>query len=166
MARVYVGVGSNVEPAANVRAALDELEQRFGPLRVSTVYRTAPVGMDGQDFYNLAVGFDTDLAPATLVRTLHAIEATRGRRRARGRLVSRPLDLDLLLYDDLIRHDEEVDVPREDILEHAFVLCPLAEIAGERRHPETGCSIAALWAGFDGDRGDLRPVALGRDPQP
>ena len=66
MARVYLSLGSNQEPHRYLRAALDELRARFGSLDVSPAYRSAAVGFDGADFINLAVGLDTELAPAAL----------------------------------------------------------------------------------------------------
>lgn len=150
MARVYVSIGSNIDPAANVRSCLDCLEREFGALTVSSTYRSAPVGFDGDDFYNLVVGFDTVLEPRALVTRLKAIEDRHGRRRAgRPRFSSRSLDLDLLLYDALILRDGGLELPSDEITRYAFVLQPLAEIAGSRRHPLLSKSYATLWRDFD-----------------
>lgn len=163
MAAVWVGIGSNIGREVNVASGLAALEREFGALRVSPIYRAAAVGMAGDEFYNLVAGFRTELAPADLVGVLHRIEAEHGRRRdpAAGRCLSRTLDIDLLLYDDLVRHDEAVDVPRADILRYAFVLRPLADVAGAERHPETGATFAELWAAFDRSGDDLEPVGPG-----
>lgn len=160
MASVWVGIGSNIGREANVASGLAALEREFGALRVSPIYRAAAVGMDGAEFYNLVAGFSTDLPPTDLVAVLHRIEAEHGRRREPGtsRYLARTLDIDLLLYDDLVCHDGVIDVPRGDILRHAFVLRPLADVAGDARHPETGATYAELWAAFDRTGDDLRPV--------
>ncbi|MDX1604662.1 MAG: 2-amino-4-hydroxy-6-hydroxymethyldihydropteridine diphosphokinase [Candidatus Competibacterales bacterium] len=160
MARAYVSVGSNVEPEHNVRRCLDTLERRFGALQISPVYRNPPVGFEGEDFYNLAVGFDTALAPALLAGQLKAIEQAQGRRRQGvAAFAPRTLDLDLLLYDQRIsRHPR---LPHPDILRYAFVLQPLAEIAGDRRHPRLGTTLARLWEEFSANEsGPLRAVSL------
>jgi 2-amino-4-hydroxy-6-hydroxymethyldihydropteridine diphosphokinase len=159
MARVYVSIGSNIDPAANVRSCLACLEREFSTLSVSSTYRSAPVGFEGDDFYNLAVGFDTDLEPRPLVARLKAIEDHHGRRRAgRPRFSARTLDLDLLLYDDLILRDGALELPSDEITRYAFVLQPLAEIAGRRRHPLLGETYDALWRAFAADQQPLRAV--------
>jgi 2-amino-4-hydroxy-6-hydroxymethyldihydropteridine diphosphokinase len=151
MARVYLSLGSNQEPHRYLRAALDELRARFGALDVSPAYRSAAVGFDGPDFINLAVGLDTDLSPEALNDWLHALEDRHGRRRDVPRYADRTLDLDIVLYDDLVTQGAgHLDIPRKE-LKHAFVLKPLADIAPALRHPVSGRSMAQLWAEFPAD---------------
>lgn len=160
MAWVCVGIGSNIEPERHIRIGLAELRRRFGPLIVSTVYANAAVGFAGADFLNLAVRFDTDLPVRTVAAELRDIEATHQPRGEGSKFAPRALDLDLLLYADLVLHENGVQVPRDEITRYAFVLRPLAEVAGDRRHPLLGATFAELWAGFDQSRETLRPVML------
>lgn len=162
MARVYVSVGTNIDRERNVRAALDALEAHYGSVQCSTIYETAAVGFDGDDFYNFVVGFDTGESPAEVAARLRAIEDANGRVRTGPRFSSRTLDLDLLLYDDLVLEEGRLQIPRDEIVHQAFVLAPLAEIAGERRHPLLGASFAQLWADFPKADLALRPVRLPR----
>ena len=151
MARVYLSLGSNLEPHRYLRAALDELHDRFGELAVSPAYRSKSVGFDGADFINLAVGLDTELSPEALNHWLHALEDRHGRRRDVPRFSDRTLDVDIVLYDDLVRKGEgNLDIPRKE-LKHAFVLKPIADIAPQLVHPVNGQTMAALWAAFPAD---------------
>jgi 2-amino-4-hydroxy-6-hydroxymethyldihydropteridine diphosphokinase len=129
-------------------------------LVVSTVYQTRSVGFEGEDFYNLVAGFDTAEDVHAVAAALHEIEAAHGRSRSGGKFASRTLDIDLLLYDDLVLNENGLQLPRGEITRYAFVLGPLAEIAGGRRHPVLGKSFAELWAAFATDKSDLRPVQL------
>ena len=148
MARVYLSLGSNLEPQRHLIAALAELRARFGPLTVSPAYRTRAVGFDGADFVNLAVGLDSDLAPQALNDWLHALEDRHGRCRDVPRYSDRTLDVDIVFYDDLVTEGPgHLQIPREE-LKHAFVLRPMADIAPQLRHPMSGQSMAELWAGF------------------
>jgi 2-amino-4-hydroxy-6-hydroxymethyldihydropteridine diphosphokinase len=148
MARVYLSLGSNQEPHRYLRVALDELRTRFGKLDVSPAYRSAAVGFDGADFINLAVGMDTDLSPLALNDWLHALEDRHGRRRDVPRYADRTLDVDIVLYDDLVTQGPgHLDIPRKE-LKHAFVLKPMVDIAPELRHPVNGRTMAQLWAAF------------------
>lgn len=147
MARAWLSLGSNIEPERHLAAALDELRARFGALLVSPAYRFPAVGFEGPDFVNLAVGLDTDLGPAALDAWLHALEDRHGRRRDVPRFSSRTLDIDIVLYDELILAGPgHLELPRRELHE-AFVLKPLAAIAPEVREPRSGRSLAELLAG-------------------
>lgn len=160
MARAYISVGSNVDREVHVRAAIQALAECYGALTVSPVYETGAVGFDGEPFLNLAVGFETDAGPETLVRDLKALERAQGRTAGSNGFKPRTLDLDLLLYDDLVLQTEAFELPRDEILHHAFVLAPLADIAPDLRHPVVGRTLAELWAAFDLDGQWLRAVEL------
>jgi 2-amino-4-hydroxy-6-hydroxymethyldihydropteridine diphosphokinase len=143
--RVYLSLGSNIEPEKNLRAALAELRERFASLVVSPVYRYAAVGFDGPDFLNLAVGMDSDLDPLALNDWLHALEDRHGRCRDVPRFSSRTLDADIVLFGDrVVNGPGHLQVPRAE-LDEAFVLQPLADIAAEIRHPLSGRSMQQLW---------------------
>lgn len=160
MARVYVSIGSNIERERHVRAALAALETHYGRVQCSTIYETDAVGFEGDSFYNLVVGFDTDEKPAEVLACLRDIEDSNGRIREGARFSARTLDLDLLLYDDLILEEGRLQLPRDEITRYAFVLKPLAEIAGSLRHPLTGKTYAQLWNEFPRKDAGIRAVEL------
>ena len=164
MARVYVAVGSNIDPETNVRSALRALRAAYGPLAVSTVYESPAQGFVGDDFYNLVVGFDSAQPPAAVHAHLTRIETAHGRVRYDRGLHSRTLDLDLLAYGDLIVRTPTLTLPRPEIEQYAFVLRPLAEIAPEQKHPQTGLTYREMWTRFDGARQPLRAVELQPPP--
>lgn len=148
----------------NLRLACRELRHRFGPLRISTVYRNAAVGFEGADFLNLVLAFDTAEPPEAVVAELERLHGLAGRVRGPDPFSPRTLDLDMLLYGDEVITEHRIRVPREDIEKYAFVLGPLAELAPELRHPVTGRTMAALWAGFDQERSPIVPVAVDLAP--
>jgi 2-amino-4-hydroxy-6-hydroxymethyldihydropteridine diphosphokinase len=160
MVRVYVSIGSNIEREPNIRAAVQALRERFGTLTLSNVYENQAIGFEGDNFYNLVAAFDTDESPEGVIAILHSIEQRLGRKREPSRFCSRTIDLDLLLYSDLLREQATLRLPRREVDEYACVLRPLAELAPKARHPRSGETFAALWARFDKAAQPLTPVTL------
>jgi len=145
MARVYVSLGSNVDRENRLRQAVGLLRERFGDIEMSPVYDSVAVGFVGSNFLNLVAGFDTELEAAAVATAFHDIENQLGRDRSLPKFASRSIDLDILVYDDLILNASGIHVPRPEILVNAFVLKPLQDIAPERLHPQTGQSYSAHW---------------------
>ena len=142
MTRVYLSLGSNVEPEKHLRAAIDELRARFGDVIVSPTYRYPAVGFEGPDFLNLAAAIDTDLDAAALNDWLHDLENRHGRRRDVPRFSSRTLDVDIVFYGDAVMND--LQIPRSE-LKYAFVLQPMADIASDVTHPVSKRTVGDLW---------------------
>ncbi len=158
MARVYVSIGSNIEREHNVRSAIDMLGEHYRNLQQSRVYETEAVGFEGDHFYNLVVAFDAEETPQQVADYMHEVEDAHGRVRGGEKFAPRTLDLDLLLYDDLVLDEGKLQLPRDEIDKYAFVLRPLAEMVPDLRHPVSGKSYAELWAAFDADSQPLWPV--------
>lgn len=144
MTRVYVGIGSNIDRDKNIRAALDRLAQLFSPLLVSPVYESESMGFSGASFFNLVVGFDTDLSVQEVRMQLRAIERDNGNAGNLPKFSARSLDLDLLTYGEFCGVASGVKLPRADIAEYAYALWPLADIAGDTLHPQLRISYGAL----------------------
>ena len=147
--RAYVGIGSNIRPERHVPQALALLREEFGDVQASSVYECPPLGFKGEAFHNLVVSFETDLGVDELVATLRGMEDACGRRRGASVSPSRTLDLDLLLYGEIMSAGNGVELPRDDVLSYAFVLAPLAELAPAVRHPVARRTFAELWSEFE-----------------
>jgi 2-amino-4-hydroxy-6-hydroxymethyldihydropteridine diphosphokinase len=152
--RGYISIGSNINKDVHVPASLRALEQIFGELTISSIYESESVGFAGDVFYNLVVGFDSDLEVKVVAKQLRQIELDNGRTRDSRKFAARTLDLDLILYGDLIVNDGRLQIPRDEIERYAFVLEPLAEIAPDLKHPISHISYAELWEQFD--KSDLK----------
>ncbi|MDH5594975.1 MAG: 2-amino-4-hydroxy-6-hydroxymethyldihydropteridine diphosphokinase [Gammaproteobacteria bacterium] len=149
MGKVFVSIGSNINREKNIRAGIDALKKTFGELILSPVYETEAVGFDGDPFYNLVAAFETELNPYQVNDALHQIEEDNGRDRSDPKFSSRTLDIDLLLYDDLIINDDKLQIPRDEIEKYAFVLKPLVDIAENVIYPITGKNLEELWLDSD-----------------
>ena len=152
----YVALGANLgNPADTLKAAIAELAALPGTrlLAASSLYRTAPVGLKHQpDFINAVVALEVldtaALTPPQLLAALFAIEARFGRQRSVPN-AARTLDLDLLLYDDVVLGDDRLALPHPRMHQRAFVLAPLLEIAPECTIPGHGAAVALLAACAD-----------------
>ncbi|MDH5408570.1 MAG: 2-amino-4-hydroxy-6-hydroxymethyldihydropteridine diphosphokinase [Gammaproteobacteria bacterium] len=158
MHQVYVSIGSNIEPARHIKLAIAALHEYYGKLDISSVYESEAVGFEGDNFLNLVVAYQTDQDVDKANQTLHEIEDRYGRERNGPRFSARSIDLDLLLYDDLVLQQDKLILPREEILQNAFVLWPLAEIAPDVIHPVEQVSMSQLWEQFDKEKQQLAPV--------
>lgn len=159
MTMAYIALGSNIDAARNLQAAVERLRGICNILALSSVYQTPPFGYLNQpDFLNVTVKAAVTGEPADFKRQLYAIEDASGRVRAHQETRWGPLELDcdLLLWGDmpLTFGDKPWHVPNEGILEYAAVAAPLAEIAPSASHPVTGETFAAI-AGRLGNEGIL-----------
>lgn len=156
---VTVGIGSNIDPQRAIAAGLDRLAADFGPLTISPAYRSAAIGFDGPPFINLVVRFPTRHRAAATAAALRRIEYDHGRAPGATKFSSRQLDLDLLLYGSLCCTGAGLELPRRDILDYAYTLWPLADIAGDELHPALGISYGELRRCFPHAQ-PLEPITL------
>lgn len=147
MSILHLNIGSNQDRRKNIRSALDQLDIFFEKIKVSSLYESPSEGFEGKDFYNVGVNVETNKNASEVLDILHKIEDSLGRNRAAPKFSSRIIDLDLVIYDDMI--DEKINVPRKDILKYAFVLAPLLELNPDGIHPEKGVSYLNLWEEFE-----------------
>lgn len=150
MAQVYLAIGSNLgDRLENLALAIKTLEPRIHVRRSSSVYQTAPWGYAEQPaFLNQVVEAETLLSPLRLLNQLKRIEKQIGREKT-FRYGPRVVDLDILFYDDLVRHTKCLKIPHPRLQERAFVLVPMAEIAPDFLHPVLNVTICALLAEID-----------------
>ena len=149
--KVFLGIGSNIDRNRAISTALDLLQQAFGELEISPTFESEAVGFSGDNFYNLIVSFSTSLPLMDIVKIYKSIEDKSGRDRSEPKFSARTLDIDPLLYGDLIC-DSPLQLPRDEILENAYVLWPLSIMVPENIHPVTGLSFAEHWEKYPNEQ--------------
>ncbi|WP_338478699.1 2-amino-4-hydroxy-6-hydroxymethyldihydropteridine diphosphokinase [Pseudomonas trivialis] len=163
LTQVYLGLGSNIERELRLCAGLDALASFLTEMHCSAVFESQPVGIKSGPFFNLVVSAYTDLPLKELDRRLKLIEAENGRYAPSRKGL--PLDIDVLLYGELVGDFDGLILPRAEILTNAFVLWPLSMMAPERLHPLARRTMAELWRDAQIDQ-VLAPVGFEWQGQP
>ena len=161
MPEVFVAAGSNVDPIAHLKQALEALREIYSPLRISPAYRNKAVGFEGEDFVNLVVGFTTDDSIEQVRRQLQHIEKLCGRPADAPKWAPRTIDLDILLYGERISDEPGLVTPRPDLLRRAYMLKPMVDIAPDVIHPAQHKTLRELWDAFDRGAHEMNVVELG-----
>lgn len=160
MSRIYLSLGSNIQAPLNIRRAVTALHRLFDVVSVSPIYESVAVGFEGANFLNLAMLARTELSPYAVVETLRTLEDEHQRDRRAPHFSGRTLDVDLLFYDNLILHNDRLQLPRPDVLHHAFVLAPLADIGASEICAPFAKTLRQLWEEYPGERDKLWPVPV------
>ncbi len=177
MVDIFIGIGSNIEPQKNVSKALELLRLKFPSIVFSRIFESEAVGFDGDKFLNLVARFElkdlnanrsgsSDLVAkysssidqlCFLIAELKEIENQLGRKRDDKKFSARNIDIDVLLFGDL-QIDDPVELPRGEILENAYVLWPLSELAAELKYPGSDKTYWEYWQEFDKSLQKLEPA--------
>ena len=158
--RVFLSLGSNIDPEENLKYACRELKKTFGNIQISSIYKNKPIGFEGNDFLNMVVKIKSTFNLNEMLDYLRCLEVATGRDIGTGAFDSRTLDIDMILYSDLVHPEKPFKIPRNDIELYSFVLCPLAEIEPDGIHPIIGKTFKDLWEGFDQAEHSLNKVSL------
>jgi len=157
MAQIYISLGTNINRDFYLTQGLNALSKQFGKLDLSSLFESEAVGFSGSPFYNMVIGVVTSLSVEKVAKVLRNIEFAHGREHNAKKFSPRTLDLDLLLYDNLVL-TTPAQLPRDEITKNAFVLWPLAEIAPQLQHPILKQNYQQLWRNFDQSSQSLRKL--------
>ncbi|MCP4985171.1 MAG: 2-amino-4-hydroxy-6-hydroxymethyldihydropteridine diphosphokinase [Colwellia sp.] len=152
MAQIYISLGSNIDRTHYVKQGLLSLaksfELPFDQLTLSSLFECEAIGFDGPIFYNMVIGIECPHSVEQVAALLREIEFFHGRDHNAKKFSPRTLDLDLLLYDNLII-DKPAQLPRAEIIKNAFVLWPLSQIAPKLKHPVLKKNYLELWQHYN-----------------
>jgi len=161
MAQIYISVGSSINREHYITQGLHAIAEafniHFSKLILSSLYESEAVGFTGAPFYNMVVGLQCSQSIKQVTEILRDIEFAHGRSENAQKYSPRTLDLDILLYDDLIL-DSPAQIPRAEICTNAFVLWPLSEVAPTLCHPVLKKSYQELWQQYDKESQQLNIV--------
>jgi 2-amino-4-hydroxy-6-hydroxymethyldihydropteridine diphosphokinase len=160
MTLAYVSGGSNLDAEANLLVAARELTATYPGARFSRVYRNAAIGFDGPEFLNFVVELPVHGEPGALKAELERIEGLCGRPRYAPKWAPRTMDLDILLFGEVVLDAPGLVLPRPQLTNWAFMLGPLAELAPDAPHPTAGRTVGELWRAFDQAGHPMQPAAL------
>ena len=157
MTSVFLDIGSNIERRKNIQSCVDQLCLDYPDIVFSKAYESEAFGFDGDPFINLSAKISTDLDYYDLKNYLKTLENKHARKRHSKKFISRTLDVDVLLFGDLVL-TPKVDLPRAEILKFPFVLFPLSEIAADIIHPLENKTIAEITKNSTLDRSSLTEI--------
>jgi len=163
MSKVYIGIGSNVDREKNINSCIKCFREKYSNIILSPLYETSSMGFDGPNFYNLVCSFETNQNIIKLKKELSIIEKNHGRSMNETKFSSRTLDIDILYYDDLIHKDENINLPRKEIIKYDFVLRPLVDIAPEFIHPSLKKTNREILNEFDIQKNIIKEIPMNFD---
>lgn len=155
--QVYLDIGSNIDREKNIQSCVDALQITFPDIVFSKAFESEAIGFDGDSFINLSAGFETQLSYEQLNTYLKQLEDKHARKRDDNKFISRTLDVDILLFGDLVLQPEK-DLPRAEILKFPFVLFPLSEIATDFEHPIEKQKIGEIALASDLNKDTIKEV--------
>ncbi|TEW52733.1 2-amino-4-hydroxy-6-hydroxymethyldihydropteridine diphosphokinase [Psychromonas algicola] len=158
MATIFIGIGSSIDRENYIQQGISLLQKHFGEVKLSSVFESEAVGFTGGNFYNLVAQLTSELPVEQVIAKLKMLEVQLGRPEKAIKFAPRTLDLDILLYDQLV--DISLNIPRSEITENAFVLQPLAELAPELLHPLLNESYENLWSQYPVNKQKLWKIEM------
>ena len=157
MTQVYLDIGSNIDRRMNIQSCVDQLYQDFPDIILSKAYESEAFGFEGDSFINVSARIETEQNYDELKSYLKDLENKHARKRNTKKFISRTLDVDILLFGDLILQPEK-DIPRAEILKFPFVLFPLSEIAADVIHPIEKQTISQIAQSCSLDKTTLKEI--------
>ena len=142
---IYLGIGSNIDKVENIKSCINYFNSSFKYCRISPTYQSPSYGFSGHDFYNLVVKIKSSFDLISLKKWLIIVEDMHGRDRNQVRYSNRTLDIDILLFNEVVSDSGTIKIPRPEIIKQPYVLKPLLDLAPDMVHPETGQTLIKHW---------------------